>query len=182
MNVSSKPLHSKKVTVWCALSERAIIGPFFFEKNGATTTINTDRYIEVLEKFVKELEERYSSIFNRMWFQQDGASPHSSNKSLEWLKKHFNSRIISRRSEIQWPPYSPDLSPPDFFLWGYIKDRIYKNKPRTLEDLKTNITEVIRGIERPVLKSVMQNFAMRLGKCNQFERRTYGTSALNDKV
>ena len=32
--VLDKSLHSKKVTVWCALSERAIIGPYFFEEMG----------------------------------------------------------------------------------------------------------------------------------------------------
>ena len=47
--VATRPLHSKKVTVWCALSERGIIGPFFFEENGKTTTVNSERFIAVLE-------------------------------------------------------------------------------------------------------------------------------------
>lgn len=162
--VVSKPLHSKKVTVWCAVSHRGIIGPFFFEENGVTTTINSDRYIVILEMFLEELKRLYPNTWTKMWFQQDGASPHAANKSLEWVKEHFKSRVISRKCEIEWPPYSPDLSPPDFFLWGYIKDKIYKNRPETLEDLKTNITDVIRGIKRPILRSVMQNFALRLGK------------------
>ena len=52
--------------------------------------------------------------------------------SAAWLRDHFKSRIISRKCEIQWPPYSPDLSHPDIFLWGYIKDRVYQNKPEIL--------------------------------------------------
>ena len=43
-----KPLHSKKVTVWCAFSQNGIIVPYFFEENGMTTTINSDRYIVIL--------------------------------------------------------------------------------------------------------------------------------------
>ena len=29
---------------------------------------------------------------------------------------------------IPWPPRSPDLSPLDFFLWGYIKNIVYAEK------------------------------------------------------
>ena len=40
--VREKPLHSQKVTVWCALSMKGIIGPLFFEENGDTVTITKD--------------------------------------------------------------------------------------------------------------------------------------------
>ena len=41
----------------------------------------------------------------------------------------------------------PDLTPPNFFLWGYLKDRIYSNPiPRTLDQLKDNIRREIRNI------------------------------------
>lgn len=160
--VQDRSLHSKKVTVWCALSERAIIGPFFFEEKGKTVTINTERYLKVVNKFWNQLQKDYPAEYGRMWFQQDGATPHTSNDSLEWLTARFKKKIVSRKTEIQWPPYSPDLSPPDFFLWGYMKDRIYQNSPKTIPQLKKNIRDVVKGIERPILKSVMQNFALRL--------------------
>lgn len=160
--VASKPLHSKKVTVWCALSSRGIIGPFFFEEKGKTTTINSERYMKVLEKFWKELTTQFPSVVGRMWFQQDGATPHCSEVSLDWLKAHFKSRVVSRRTPIGWPPYSPDLSPPDFFLWGHLKNRVYRKTPKTLPALKRAITEEIRAIPADMLKRVMQNFALRL--------------------
>ena len=125
-------------------------------------TINTERYLQVLAKFYEQLMKDYPNEYRRMWFQQDGATPHTSNDSLHWLRERFQKRIVSRKSAIQWPPHSPDLSPPDFFLWGYLKDRIYVNNPKTLPQLKKNITDVIKGIQKPVLKSVMQNFALRL--------------------
>ena len=38
----------------------------------------------------------------------------------------------------------PDLTPPDIFLWGYLKDRIYSNpRPTTLDQLKDNIRREI---------------------------------------
>ena len=44
--------------------------------------------------------------------------------------------VISLKEEVQWAPHSPDLSPLDFFLWGYLRDRVYKDKPRTSKQLK----------------------------------------------
>ncbi|KAJ4450786.1 hypothetical protein ANN_02216 [Periplaneta americana] len=54
----------------------------------------------------------------------------------------FDDRIISRNL---WPPRSPDLTTPDFFLWGYLKDRVYATRPQTLDDLKHNITQEIQA-------------------------------------
>ena len=70
------------------------------------------------------------------WFQQDGATPHTAAASHLWLQERFPGRVISLKEEVQWAPHSPDLSPLDFFLWGYLKDRVYKDKLRTSEHLK----------------------------------------------
>lgn len=163
--VAQKPLHSAKCTVWAAISERGIIGPFFFEEHGSQVTVTKERYIEVLKDFWKELESLYPSWMKHFWFQQDGASPHTSHLSQDWLKQHFGKRVVSLKTDFEWAPHSPDLSPPDFFLWGYLKDKVYANKPRTISELKVNIREEIRAIPRSVCKSVMLNFAMRLKKC-----------------
>jgi hypothetical protein len=52
--------------------------------------------------------------------------------SLE-VPHFFKDRIISKKL---WPPRSPDLAPADFFLWGLLKNKVYKNTPRTIEQLK----------------------------------------------
>ena len=74
--------------------------------------------------------------------------PHSSNESLAWLQQRFPDRPISRRCNTQGTPHSPDLNPPDFYLWGYLKDRVYGNNPQTIPDLKAVITAAIRAIPR----------------------------------
>ncbi|GFO30707.1 transposable element tc3 transposase [Plakobranchus ocellatus] len=63
------------------------------------------------------------------WFQQDGATPYTSNESLTWLRQRFPDRLISRRCDPEWAPHSPDLNPPHFYLWGYLKDNVYINNP-----------------------------------------------------
>ena len=102
-------------------------------------TVNAERYIKVLKKFYKELETRFPGYLKRLWFQQDGASPHSAHITIDWLKDNFKKRVVSKNFSIEWSPHSPDLSPPDFYLWGYLKDRVYQEKPRTLSQLKTKI-------------------------------------------
>jgi hypothetical protein len=65
-----------------------------------------------------------------MLFQQDGALPHFRKEVTDFLNSKFSdlksqfSRYtwIGRSEPIAWPPRSPDLTPPDFFFQGYIKD------------------------------------------------------------
>ena len=79
-------------------------------------SVNKERYVEILEKFKIELENRWSlSTRKKFYFQQDGATPHTSNLSLDWLQRNFQKRVISRKTQFEWAPHSPDLSPPDFF-------------------------------------------------------------------
>ena len=132
--VAQTLLHSAKCTVWAAISERGIVGLFFFEKHGAQITVTKERYVEVLDDFKKELESLYLSLMTKFCFQQDGASSHTSNVSQEWLKKNFGKPVISLKTDFEWSPHSSDLSPPDFSLWGYLKDRVYASEPRTISD------------------------------------------------
>ena len=56
-----------------------------------------------------------------MWWAQDGAPPHRTVDVGEFLTEFFGRKIIAIDHPIEWPPRSPDLTPCDFFLWGYLK-------------------------------------------------------------
>ena len=60
VEVNQRPLHSPKVTAWCALWSKGIFGPYFFEENNATVTVNKERYLVVLNDFYNDLERLYS--------------------------------------------------------------------------------------------------------------------------
>ena len=95
-----------------------------------------------LQSFWEE-PQTISADIQQEWFQQDGATPHTAAASRLWLQQRFPGRVISLKEEVQWAPHSPDLSPLDFFLCGYLKNRVYKDKLRTSEQLKrTLIAEV----------------------------------------
>jgi len=55
--------------------------------------------------------------------------------------------------------------PPDYFLWGYLKGRVYQNKPRTTDALKANITEEIQAVTADVLARTFQNMARQVQSC-----------------
>ena len=56
-----------------------------------------------------------------VYFQQDRAPPYWSFIVRDFLNDQFPERWIGRGGPISWPPRSPDLTPLDFFFWGYVK-------------------------------------------------------------
>lgn len=158
-----QPLHSPRVTVWCAVGDFGVIGPYFFEAEGITVTVNSDRYVHMLETFLRPKLEEIDA--EDVWFQQDGATAHTSRRSLGVLREMFPDRLISLRGDLGWPARSPDLSPCDFFLWGYLKEKVFKHRPRTLDDLKERITQEINAIPVEMTRRVMANFRERLRQC-----------------
>ena len=153
-----RPLHSTICTAWVALSKHGIIGPYWFEDDDEhAMTMNTERYLQILRKFWAALGQRIRIVRAEQWFQQDGATPHTSNDSLNWLRQFFPNHLISRRCDPEWAPHSPDLNPPDFYLWGYLKDNVYTNNPQTIPDLKAAIAAKIRVIPREECVRLIQN-------------------------
>lgn len=160
------PLHSPKVTVWCALSAQGIIGPYFFEDSaGATKTITSDRYVRVLMKFWRALNGKCADSVNQQWFQQDGATAHTSRLALTWLGEHLGDHLISLRAGVNWPPRSPDLTPLDFYLWGYLKGVVYKTAPSSLEELKRAIKRAVRAIPTATCARVAEESRRRAEDC-----------------
>ena len=75
----------------------------------------------------------------RVWWIQDGAPPHRRRIVTDRLQELFGERVVALHHAIEWPPRSPDLTPLDFFLWGYIKSKVYTTPPENLDDLEDRI-------------------------------------------
>ncbi|GFW15672.1 DUF4817 domain-containing protein [Trichonephila clavipes] len=97
-----------------------------------------------------------------LWFQQDGATCHTARATIDLLKDTFGDRLISRFGPVNWPPRSCDLTPLDYFLWGYVKSLVYADKPQTLDHLEDNIRRVIADIRPQMLEKVIENWTSRL--------------------
>ncbi|GFT21844.1 uncharacterized protein TNCV_3179511 [Trichonephila clavipes] len=81
---------------------------------------------------------------------------------IDLLKDTFGDRLISRLGPVNWPPRSCDLTPLDYFMWGYVKSLVYVAKPQTLDDLEDNIRRVISDIRLQMLKKVIENWTSKL--------------------
>ena len=51
---------------------------------------------------------------------------------------------------------SPDLTAPDFFLWGYLRGKVYANKTRTSQEVKANVREV-RALGPEIQRKFVEN-------------------------
>lgn len=108
--------------------------------------------------------------FEPIWFQQDRAPPHYGLEVRQYLDNVFPNHWIGRRGYIEWPARSPYLSSLDYyFLWGYVKDRVYKTKPQNLYDLRNRIQQEIQQIRQDTLQRVVSHFYMTLAHCQTAE-------------
>jgi len=168
--IHESTLHAQKVLVWCAVSVQGLIEPFMFE-----AYITGENYTMMLDSFFfPQLRQRRCSV-RAQWFQQDGARPHTTPEVLEFLHSKFQHRILSScfpqqfQCRFSCPPCSPDLNPCDYFLWGYLKDKVFGSAPRSLPELKKRIKESCTRVTRGMLARVVENFLLRLQAVREFQ-------------
>ena len=85
--------------------------------------------------------------------------------ALEFLHAKFRSRVISRRSDVAWPPYSPDLNPLDYFVWGYAMAQVRRIKPKTIVELKATVEDAVASIPEEMIRAAVANLAKRCEAC-----------------
>ena len=79
------------------------------------------------------------------------------------LNDNFPGRCIGRGGPIPWPPRSPDPTPLNFFLWGFVKDNVYRRRVSNIDDLKARITTAIASVDAEVLPASWREINYRLG-------------------
>ncbi|GFW34124.1 uncharacterized protein TNCV_288061 [Trichonephila clavipes] len=137
-----------------------LVESFFKNDEGHNVTVNSDRYRAMITNFF--IPELNNHDVQELWFQQDGATCHTARAAFDLLKDTFGDRLISRFGPVNWPPRSCDLTPLDYFLWGYVKSLVYADKPQTLDHLEDNICRVIADIRPQMLEKVIENWTSRL--------------------
>ena len=110
--------------------ETHIIGPIFFNE-----PLNGDRYLQFLQN---EIEVYLNALpeNNNTMFQQDGAPAHNARVVINYLNQRFGNQWLGTNGPVRWPARSPDLTPLDFSIWAYIKEKVYTTPPPNLETLQ----------------------------------------------
>ena len=111
-----------KVTVWCGMTPTRVIGPYLLRG-----TMNAERYLQMLEDYVWPIVSGWENI-DELVFMHDGAPPHFARSVRDWLDQKFPGRWLGRRGPHEWPARSLDLTPCNFFLWGWAKEEVYRAK------------------------------------------------------
>ena len=74
---------------------------------------------------------------------------------------------MPRSGPVNWPPRSCDLTPLDYFLWGYVKADVYTDKPTSMDALEDNIDAFICEIPAEMLERVCLNWTNRMNNLNE---------------
>ena len=155
----TKSLKSASITVWAMIPADGRLKWKILNE-----TMNSERYIQTLNEIV--LPCMNSNRYVHHMFQQDGASVHFARDVRNLLDQQIPHRWIGRGGPITWPPRSPDLSVCDFWLWGYLRDIIFKHpKPTTIGDLSTRVENCLANIDHTMVKNSFKNFIKRCRLC-----------------
>lgn len=100
------------------------------------------------------------------WFMEDGEAPPSCHDRNHIIEEHFRDKVIGLSfdseyvRDVQYPPYSPDLKPCDYFLWVYLKDKCYT--PWNLDEWEQAMQGVIENIPHATFLVVIRSFKRRI--------------------
>jgi len=78
------------------------------------------------------------------------------------LDATFPNRWTGIDGPTPWSPRSPDITPLDFFLWGYVKDKVFSTPVPDITDLKARITDPFATITEDMLENTWREIDYRL--------------------
>lgn len=149
------------VNVWCGILGDKIIGPHVFQGY-----LTGEIYLNFLRNDLLELlEDIPLDIRRTMWYQHDGCPAHFSLDVRNHLNNIYPNRWIGRGSLFPWPARSPDLTVLDFYLWGRLKDIVFKTRPTTPEDMLGRLQNAISNISRAEIESAVLSTNRRINRC-----------------
>ena len=121
-------------------------------------TVNRHFYREVLERLRKRVIRVRPNIKNKWVLHHDNAPCHTAISINEFLA----SKNIPVAPQ---PPYSPDLSPCDFFLFPKLKNHLKGNHFGTVKNIQTAVTDQLKVIPVSEFQHCYEEWKKRLQHC-----------------
>lgn len=121
--------HPTRVIIWSCFS---FYGPG--RSHIVEDRMNTEWYVTkiIRNRVLQQLEQWYPGSDGV--FQQDNAPCHKSKRAMEEFR-------VNNITVMDWPPSSPDINPIEN-LWGLVKKRIMKTKPKSKNEIITGFIKV----------------------------------------
>ena len=126
-------------------------------------TVTGAYYLEVLRKVKRAIRDKRPELHNRgPILLQDNAGPHRKREVLETLAS-WGWEVLPH------PPYSPDLSPCDFFLFPRIKEGIRGQRFHTEEEVNEAFKAGIQSLTKTGVQGGIDGLLRRWQKCIDLE-------------
>lgn len=119
------------------------------------------------------LERLTLANHRKIWYQHDGAPPHNHQMVKMYLNETFYDQWFGTDGPQLWPPRSPDLTPMDFFVWGYIKNEVYSHTPTTKEDFQQRVRTAFNSIPPDMIRRAVGDVLRRSEKCLEVEGNVF---------
>lgn len=119
--------------------------------------VNADVYCRLLAKHVVPwLQKTYPN--GNYVFQQDGAPAHTARSTQRFLEEN----MASYWPPTVWPPYSPDLNPLDYSIWGVLQTKVQATAHDDVKALKQSIRRQWRAMSADYIQRTCAAFRHRL--------------------
>ena len=160
VTVNCKEQGAKKIMCWAAVVD----GQVFVHWLTPGSTVNGLAYLRLLKEGLwPKIQHKVRR--DSLWFQQDGATVHTTAAVRQWLAGKFDGRVISRLTERSWPSRSPDLSPLDYWFWAVALAELRRNPPATLQELQVTVERFAGNLDRNDVKRAVRNLRQRAETC-----------------
>lgn len=117
-----------------------VIRPYFFEEN---------------HQAIMELQRMRQRVKN-VCFRQDSAMVYVARQSRTFHTGMSPGHSFPQFGDIPWPSHCPDLTASEFFLWGYLRSKVYATHLQPTKELKDHIMEGNAKISGALLQQVMR--------------------------
>lgn len=129
--------------VFCAIKNDRILSLHIYDDN-----LTGQRYLNIIQNVVVPcLNTLRNEEVENAWFQQDGAPVHNTRLVAEILEGMFQDRWIGNNGPFHWPARSPDLTPLDFYIWGYVKNKVYTEPVTTKDNMMGRVLGAFHALE-----------------------------------
>ena len=145
-----------------------VFGTYILDELPQGEHLNSKYFIEHI---LKPLESKEHEIWPRrgkqkIWLHLDNCRVHNSKET----QKEIENSVFQRTAH---PPYSPDLAPSDFFLFGYVKGKLKGRSFNSREEIFDAIQSIIEDIPIETKRSVFDQWAERCEWVSTHEGRYY---------
>jgi hypothetical protein len=151
----------KSVMVWAGVGHN-MKTPLVFIPEGVK--VNQIIYRNLLRKEVRPWM-RKQGLEETLVFQQDGATSHTANETQAWCKRNFDDFI----PKLEWPPYSPDLSPLDYSIWGILEQRACSFAHKDINSLIEALQREWDALDQETVNRAVAQLPKRVKECIEAE-------------